>query len=339
MSSDILARVHAFTAKAEELGDKGYLLRAAENYGRASEAARALGVDNLVALFMQLRHSSMLSIYTTTATTANGSAEPRVLAAHRAECIALLSDALEALERRRVADTLLDGKCDAVEEAWRATQIQRANSGEWTVAEATSMAALVGYEQFLRAAKIAVDVLVYARLFAAECCVAQLHSFSQHVVHAAELLMQPRRNMHVIMPIEALFTESLRNAVAWAGARGLDARLVKLLQGAWERMQRSGVLEARCIEECIALDVQKQQALRAAIDSSLTAPGLRTCALPGCGAKEAHPAHFKSCAACRVVVYCCREHQVEGWPGHKKACKAAGKAAAAADDGAGPSGA
>ena len=83
----------------------------------------------------------------------------------------------------------------------------------------------------------------------------------------------------------------------------------------------------------------EQQAHQAAVHKSLNAPGLRTCALPGCGAKEAHPAHFKSCAACRTVVYCCREHQAEDWPNHKKACKAARKAAVAAaeDDGAGPS--
>ena len=65
------------------------------------------------------------------------------------------------------------------------------------------------------------------------------------------------------------------------------------------------------------------------------APGLRRCALDGCGAKEAHSTHFKSCAACRTVVYCCRGHQVAGWPSHKKARKAARKAAA--EDEAGPS--
>ena len=77
------------------------------------------------------------------------------------------------------------------------------------------------------------------------------------------------------------------------------------------------------------------------MQSSLTAPGLRTCALPGCGAKEVHPGHFKNCGGCLTVVYCCREHQVAGWPAHKKACKAARKAAAAAEEeeGAGPSGA
>ena len=62
-----------------------------------------------------------------------------------------------------------------------------------------------------------------------------------------------------------------------------------------------------------------------------TRPALvRFCALAGCGAKEAHPAHFKSCSACCTVVYCCQEHNVEDWPAHKAACKAARKAKVAA---------
>ena len=141
------------------------------------------------------------------------------------------------------------------------------------------------------------------------------------------------------MDTESRFVDALRDAVSRAGANELDARLFQLLAGAWERLQRSGVLQARRIDTGIADVLAEQQALQAAIQSSMMAPGLRTCALPGCGAKEAHPAHFKNCTACRAVVYCCREHQVEGWPGHKKACKAARKAAAAAEAGAGPSGA
>ena len=100
------------------------------------------------------------------------------------------------------------------------------------------------------------------------------------------------------------------------------------------------MLQPRAVEEGIAELAPKKQAFLAAVQKSLTAPGLRSCALPGCGAKEAHPAHFKSCAACRTVAYCCREHQVAGWPVHKKACKAACKTAAAeVEDGAGLSGA
>jgi hypothetical protein len=45
---------------------------------------------------------------------------------------------------------------------------------------------------------------------------------------------------------------------------------------------------------------------------------------------EAHPAHFKACAACRIAAYCSKEeHQAADWC-CKAACKAARKAAAAA---------
>ena len=148
-------------------------------------------------------------------------------------------------------------------------------------------------------------------------------------------MQQPRRHGDVTLQLEQDFPVALRNAVALGSANGLDARLVQLLAGAWQRLQRSGVLQARRIDQSTRFDAPAAHAFHLALQKSMTAPGLRTCALPGCGAKEAHPTHFKSCAACRTVVYCCREHQVAGWPSHKKACKAARKAAAAAEDDAG----
>ena len=336
MSSDTLARVLVFGKKADELADKGHLLRAAENYGRAAEAARTLGEDNLVVIGAQVRQGEMLCMYATNVPDAI--ADPHILAAHHAACIALLSGAVEALGRRRAAGTLLEGKCASAEEAWwEAGTLTQAYAGIPAV-ETTSWAALVGYEEFLYAAANAMDMLRNALWFAAECSAAQFQSFTQHVVHAAELMQQPRRHNGTGMGTEAGFTDALRCAVAVAGARGLDARLVQLLASTLQRLQRSGVLQERRIEEAIGSIASKQHAVDKVVQKSLTAPGLRSCALPGCGAKEAHPTHFKSCAACRTVVYCCREHQVAGWPGHKKACKAA-RTAAEEDDGAGPSGA
>ena len=157
------------------------------------------------------------------------------------------------------------------------------------------------------------------------------------VVHAAELMQQPRRHGGMCLSSEATFTVALRETANQAARYGLEASLVQLLTGAWQRLQRSGMLESRRIEKGMRMDAISRRAIDAAVQKSLTATGLRSCALDGCGAKEAHPAHFKSCAACRTVVYCCREHQVAGWPVHMKACKAAHKAAAAGDDGAAPS--
>ena len=193
MSSDVIARVEAFAEKATELCKKGHVLRAAENYGRAAEAARALGEDNLVVLHMQVRRANMLSVYSTAVMVTSTTADPRVLAAHRAECIALFSGAVEVLECRRLADTLLEGKCAPGEEVWRTFTGQQCNTNTPAAGMAT-LAALVGYEGFLHAAAYVVDVLRCAGRFAAECSVEQFQSFARFVVHAAELMQQPRRH-------------------------------------------------------------------------------------------------------------------------------------------------
>ena len=90
-SSDVIARARMFYCRAEELADKGHLLRAAENYGRGAEAASALGPDNLVALDFKLRQGNMLCCFATAPESAP--VDPRVLEAYRAECIALYSGA------------------------------------------------------------------------------------------------------------------------------------------------------------------------------------------------------------------------------------------------------
>ena len=336
MSTDTLKRVVEFEEIADELSDMGHCLRAAENYGRAAEAARALGANNLVELYMRVLQGNMLCA---TAVSAPGAAtaDPCVHAAPRTESIGLFFGAVVALRHRQLADTLLDGKCAAAETLRGARVMHR--HGKMSKSQAASKAQLVGYEFFLNAAANVMAVLRNADLFAAECSYAQLQSFVQHVVQAADLLQQPRRCGQVALKVETLFTDGLRWTVDKAGDHGLDARLVHMLVGAWERLQRSGVLQARGIEQRTGWADNMRHDFTAALEESFRAPGLRSCALGGCGAKEAHPAHFKSCAACRTVVYCCREHQMEGWPAHKKACIAARKEAAASEDGAGPSGA
>ena len=252
---------------------------------------------------------------------------------------------VQALQRRRAAGTLLKGKCSAAEEAWFVAEMRRANARLTAeqAAQAAGFAAAMGYAEFLATADTVLLLLRTARAFAVECSdTTQFASFVEFVEQAAELMQQPWRRDAFASGKEAEFAKEFRKAVAVAGANGLDARLVQRLAGAWQRLQHSGALPARRdeAERVQSPAPEKCAAFAAAIRKSLTAPDLRTCALLGCGAKEARPAHFKSCAACRTVVYCCRKHQVEGWPSHKKACKAARTAAAEKDEaGAGPSGA
>jgi hypothetical protein len=46
--------------------------------------------------------------------------------------------------------------------------------------------------------------------------------------------------------------------------------------------------------------------------------GLRSCALPACGATEAYPKTYKLCGRCRGAAYCCAAHSKEDWKRHKR---------------------
>jgi hypothetical protein len=91
-------------------------------------------------------------------------------------------------------------------------------------------------------------------------------------------------------------------------------------------LQRRGILQGVSV-----ITAQHTHATDTAA-ATAAARGLRVCALHTCGAQEVHASHFKRCSACLSVVYCCKEHQVQGWPAHKAACRAARKAAEAADN-------
>ena len=325
MSSDeVVSRFQELMNKASELTNKGHVLSAAEKYACAAEVTRALGPDNLLALGAQLRQVNMLFTYVTSAAGARNSAETRTLAAHRSECVALLCGAVEVLARRCVAGTLLDGKCSHEEVVSYRLAIQHSHS-DFTFEFANSFAQLVGYAVYLQAADIMLDVRLWHRAFEAECSKAQLHAFAQQAVLAAEWIQQPRRHGNVPFAPEGSFVKTLRATIVHAGAHGLDARVVQLLADASKRLECSGVLQIRHIEEAFHQITSMRVVSAAAVTKSLSATDRRSCSLAGCGAKEAHPQHFKRCAACRAAAYCCREHQVAHWPAHKAACKAARK--------------
>ena len=73
---------------------------------------------------------------------------------------------------------------------------------------------------------------------------------------------------------------------------------------AWRDLERSGLRNLRGREEIYELSdriTEMHLIAQAAKDARVP---LRSCALPACGACEAHVAHFKKCGACGQVVYC-----------------------------------
>jgi hypothetical protein len=101
---------------------------------------------------------------------------------------------------------------------------------------------------------------------------------------------------------------------------------------AWRRLQSSGILQRRGILQHMSGVVAYNTHVIATAAATAAARGLHFCALHTCGAQEVHASQFKRCSACLSVVYCCKEHQVQGWPAHKAACRAARKAAEQSTD-------
>lgn len=87
------------------------------------------------------------------------------------------------------------------------------------------------------------------------------------------------------------------------------------------------MLQQPHIQASIVMRNQMRTDVANAAEAAAADPGLRSCGLASFGAREKHPDHFKTCAACRGVAYCSKEHQTEHWPDHKAPCKAARKAA------------
>ena len=321
MSSDILAPVEALVKKGNANEDN--VLRSAEYLGRAAEVARELGPDNLVTIDMQLLQSVKLGSYGIYPCGDLSKAD--VFAAHRAQSITLLFDAVEALERRRAADMLLDGKCSAAEEEWLHRKINNPSAASRFVAP------LVGYDTFLFAASLVTSTLTSAVSFRSELSDAHFRSFGRHIVRAAYLMTQPRRCNHIPLTCEKLFSTALRQCVGLGERTGFIPPFVQLLAGAWQQLERSGVLQARAI--CTAvIPKPSNSGIKAKITQNVMASDLvHSCAFAGCGAKELYLGHFKRCLACKTVVYCSQEHHMADWPAHKAACKAARSKAAAGE--------
>jgi hypothetical protein len=193
------------------------------------------------------------------------------------------------------------------------------------------MAPHVGYVAFLETAGLALNHLRCAH------CVSAMSDRGyelrmEHVCDALAFMAAPRRSgAHNWIGAEATFVTEVRDLVD-SGSVPADTALGARLIAAWRHLQHSGMLEQRrLLTDGVGAVARCEEEVMAAGASAAAAPERRTCALPSCGAREAHVSHFKLCAACKTVVYCCKAHQAEDWKRHRKEeCKAARAAAAAA---------
>jgi hypothetical protein len=340
MAAPDFSAAAALSDKALQLSVFGHFARAAEKYGQALDAARAQRCpDCLIVARLELDHAGTIGLAMAQETLSDAEYNPR-----RAALFARWLMAGATLQRRKAAGTLLGTSCTATELAWQRRALEHSadlRRSSTARANAPLMAAQLGFDTLIGcASNLLADLMLCMRdthprySMTAE----QLRACCAVIADAADCMAQPRACESWPTATESIFAKRGRDLLddprCTVPHDGVGARL----REAWQRMESSGVLQRRGVEGRIQADHAMLDDFANTGRAAAAAPGLRTCGLPSCSAREQHPAHFKSCAACRIPAYCSKEHQTEHWPSHKAACKAARKAAAAdTDGGAGPS--
>jgi hypothetical protein len=234
------------------------------------------------------------------------------------------------LRRREAAGTLLPGRCRPAEVAWYRTHLFRIFDGDGAHVYADAVAERVGVETYCIAACAVYNVTLYVDgaaqlLYTAFLATALdlLASLPGEPITAAE--------GNVVANLELTLACSVRRLMQSGSVQYYYGDAAgRVLTDAWQRLERSGVLERRLLGHANRpIEPSAFSAQLAAVAAEGAVLGLHTCALAGCAATEVHVSQFKKCGACKTVAYCCKEHQVADWPAHKAACKAARKAAAA----------
>ena len=332
MSSRDLSRVVALSCKALELQKKGHYARSMEKCAAAIAAAQELAQEDcLVVTHLQLLLNDSLLGYVRTPGVAAEAGD----AAER-QGFQVLVAAIATLERRRAAGTLLAGKCRKwPEEEWYGHVLQHRQFMVGHPVHTPEVLALlvpfVGYDAYLDAASDAVSACVAE---SAPSHVLELwHLIALHAIHFMEQRIKisepdiPLSSEIVLASFLHAASESCGRLKEHGPHSSLPTYTVEMLTR-WQIIERSGVLQERGIVASAVAFRNNAPASTAAREARLAAATLRCCSLGSCGARELHPGHYKHCGACRGVAYCCREHQLEDWPAHKAACKAARKAAA-----------
>ena len=328
---DISDAVSLFN-KAFDLESRGHVARVCELRARALSVSKARGSEDCLIVAMVQLDITQQSLWLADRPITDRGEQARILVA----AVQPWQEVAAVLQRRYAAGTLLAGACRPAEVAWHVqtsvhiSRSLRERALVTTADETTALAGpLVGYEALLVAADMGLYLFFFAGRNEQFFTAAQQHAVFTLAALAAEEMSKPH-------PWREKF--GISNENVFAKKLDLVARTEPFF-----KMENAGafakLLQASCRLLCSGFmtghlknTLEQHKGMLAYLDSAeaaaSVAPGLRSCALAGCGAKEAHPQHFKSCAACRGVVYCCKEHQTADWPAHKPACKAARKAKA-----------
>jgi len=328
------APASALASKSQELMFRGHIERSANKLREALAAARAVGTkDCLVIAYLtvSVADRTFCSLVRLAREQPTAFLDRTSFAAKMRELLDAMTDAAAVARRRRSA-----GSHQPAEQAWYVAHLAanwraRGCSESEALAYVQGLASL-GSDTTVFAASQSLYVLLAATkeaLFGASELSSRLTATCD-LVDEAVARAGPQRVEGTCSAYEGAMMENMRECVDLWRRQSSTAAHAERLEEALEQLRLHGTLDANWQAQYDDEYEAYKTKLNAA-ESAASAPELRrSCELASCGAKEAHVKHFSRCSACKAVVYCSKDCQLADWPGHKKACKAARKAAEAA---------
>ena len=319
---------------------QGRVLRAAEYYGLAADAARNLWGTESLCVVQELLHQ--VAQLLKNSRRASHSEATRTCE----EARLLVAECRRVLTARATAGSLAPGRCFEEEEAsynrMRVKLVEVGARRALSAAEEAALAeckAVIGFESCLECAQYTVILLFPIIQSAADQPLVPLAGEER----AAALgfvyfcLEKWAQATHPSETEERELAELLRKLLAYQprpAEQPLNAELGDL-ERRWSRPVLQASLRVRgaldTLDDSVytafnwAHTVEHLQKTQA---DEVLKHGLRWCALPSCAIQEVHVFDFKACSACKAVVYCSAEHGALHWArGHRKECprlKAAG---------------
>jgi len=329
------APASALASKSQELMFRGHIERSANKLREALAAARAVGTEDcLVTAFLTVRVAERdFGSLARPAHERPTAFLDRPSVANKLRAFAEVMTCAAAVARRR----RFAGTHQPEEQAWYrayyAADVFAQGCSEGEVLKAAARLASLASDTTVSAAAEVLYVLEAATawaLFSATELSGRL-AVACDLVDEAVTLAGPQRVEGTFSAHEGLLKDRLRDGVEFWRQQSSTAAHAERLAEALKQLHLHGTMsaadQAKFRQEVKDVNAKMDAARAAATASEL----LRRCALASCGALEAHKAHFSRCSACKAVVYCSKDCQLADWPAHKKACKAARKAAETAE--------
>lgn len=325
--ADAVDNVIALTKACLKLRVQMHCERCAEKLQSAIAAARALGFDDcliVASLTAELAHTSMVRDIL------QNPSRPAPPFATLAQTFALLRSSATVLRRRRDAGTLQP--CRPEERRFGCAY------GGVIESDSAVLEQLFGYVAYLHLCNSFIGMLTLAVQECAPCEQTRemLAVWCDLLDDTVILVAAPRLLPGSRLACEARLYDSVQDMIGTLGGSEYYSQWQQRVSAAFARLQESGVVEARGLQQPAFTDTERSSAERVAIaalvarNEAAAAGQLKRCSLASCGVEEAHIAQFSKCAVCRAAVYCCTEHQAADWPAHRAACVAPPPRAAAA---------